>query len=282
MTTYVFPGQGSQIKGMGAELFHEFPELVAKADNILGYSIQHLCLHDEQQQLNQTQFSQPALYTINALMYYEKIAVTGKKPEFVAGHSLGEYSALLAAEVFDFATGLKLVKKRGELMSRAEAGAMTAVIGLKAEQITDHLQRHSLHNVSIANNNSHTQIVISGKKQEVETANTIFTKAGASMVVPLKVSGAFHSPLMQSAQLEFTNFLRDFSFNSLALPVIANVSALPYVEHDIKNHLALQITQPVRWSQSIDYLLALGETEFEEIGPGKVLTGLIRRIKNGT
>jgi malonyl CoA-acyl carrier protein transacylase len=132
MPAYIFPGQGSQAKGMGKELFSQFPEITAKADEILGYSITTLCVEDPDQRLNQTQYTQPALYTVNALFYFNKLRQIGTPPSFVAGHSLGEYNALLAADVFDFGTGLKLVKKRGELMSQASGGAMAAVIGLNA------------------------------------------------------------------------------------------------------------------------------------------------------
>ena len=135
MTTYVFPGQGSQNKGMGGTLFDDFSELTVQADAILGYSIKRLCLEDPQIKLSLTQYTQPALYIVNAFSYLKRLREIGKKPNFVAGHSLGEYSALFAAEVFDFPTGLQLVKKRGELMSRASGGAMAAILGLDEEQI---------------------------------------------------------------------------------------------------------------------------------------------------
>lgn len=283
MSTYVFPGQGSQSLGMGKDLFDRFSDLTARADSILGYSIKELCLNDPYGQLTLTQYSQPAIFTVNAFSYFNKCNESGAKPLFLAGHSLGEYNALLAADVFDFETGLKLVKKRGELMSQAEDGAMTAVIGLSEDMIKKNLIKNFLNEVSIANYNTNTQIVISGKKQEIEAAQTILEKAGASLIIPLKVSGAFHSPLMKTAQIAFENFLYEISFSIPTIPVIANISARAYPQytHHISNYLSQQIIQPVLWTQTIHYLLEQGETEFEEIGPGNILTGLIRRIRSG-
>ncbi|MBA2649837.1 MAG: ACP S-malonyltransferase [Legionella sp.] len=280
MQAFIFPGQGSQFKGMGGELFNEFPELIAKADTILDYSIKKLCLEDPHQQLNHTQYTQPALYTVNALTYFKKIQDTKIKPDFVAGHSLGEYNALLSSEVFDFETGLQLVKKRGELMSQATGGAMIAVVGLKVATINDLLMHNDLMNVAIANDNSHTQVVLSGAKEDITRAHRICEQSGALMVVPLKVSGAFHSPYMQSAQQQFQAFLDQFQFSPPLIPVIANYTALPYTAGDVHQNLTQQITYPVRWTESIEYLLNQKGIEFQEIGAGTVLTGLVRRIKN--
>jgi len=280
MTIYLFPGQGSQIKGMGSELFSVFPELTTKADALLGYSVQTLCLDDPLEQLGNTQYTQPALYVVNALSYLNKTQNTGVQLDYFAGHSLGEYNALFAAGVFDFETGLTLVKKRGELMSQATGGAMTAIIGLPLSIIQEILKNHP--SVTIANYNSHTQTVISGLKTDVEKTHPLFEQAGAKMVIPLKVSGAFHSPCMATAQQEFAEFLKTFTFHPPNIPVIANITAQPYPTDNIAEYLASQITQPVRWTETIDYLLAKGETEFEEIGPGKVLTGLVKRIRNGS
>ncbi len=190
-------------------------------------------------------------------------------------------SSSLAANVFDFETGLKLVKKRGELMDQASGGAMAAVLGLKAETIYSLLKAHHSINVTIANDNSYTQIVISGLKQDIVHAQGLCEQAGAALVVPLNVGGAFHSPFMSPAQGQFETFLRDFQFNLPSLPIIANYTAKPYKTTETSNNLTQQITYPVRWAESIFYILAQGETEFEEVGPGKVLTGLVQRIKNG-
>lgn len=279
MSVYLFPGQGSQTKGMGAAVFKAFPEVIAIANDILGYSIVELS--DDNERLNQTQYTQPALYVVNALTYYQKIEETHQKPQFAAGHSLGEYNALLAADVFDFETGLALVKKRGELMSQATGGSMAAIIGLRVEDIHSILKQENLPNISIANYNSYTQIVISGPANTIAVAQPIFEKAGADLFVPLKVSGAFHSPHMQAAKQSFKDFLNQFQFNNPSIPVIANINAKPYQPHAIASSLAEQITSPVLWTTTIEYLLGQGETEFMEIGEGTVLTGLMRRIKNG-
>jgi len=274
MRAFVFPGQGSQVRGMGGELFTEFADLTATADTILGYSIQTLCLNDPEQKLNQTQFTQPALYVVNALMYFKKLQ-TDSKPDYVAGHSLGEYNALLAAEVFDFATGLQLVKKRGELMSTATGGAMAAIVGLPVEEVKTILQASPFKQVTVANYNSHTQCVISGVQHEIEEVKTHF-KNGS--FIPLKVSGAFHSPLMLNAQNQFAEFLEQFNFATPVIPVIANVDAKPYHPAIVKHNLAQQITSSVRWSAIVEYLLAKDSVEFVEVGPGNVLSRLIQQM----
>ncbi len=280
MSVYIFPGQGSQSKGMGGSFFDEFEELVSQADEILGYSIKELCMNDPNLNLSQTQYTQPALYTVNALSYLKKIQENERKPDFVAGHSLGEYNALFAAGAFDFGTGLKLVKKRGELMSHAIGGGMAAIIGLNEEQIIDVLKENNLQSIDLANFNSQTQIVISGLKADIVKAQTIFEKIkDVQLFIVLKTSGAFHSRYMKESQEEFTVFLNDFTFSNLTIPVISNVHARPYKQSDVKNNLIEQITHPVKWSESIQYLMGVGETEFSEIGPGNVLTGLVRRIK---
>lgn len=281
MTTFIFPGQGSQAKGMGGTLFSEFPNEVQKANSILGYSIAALCLEDQNNQLNLTNFTQPALYVVNALSYLKKLQENSKKPEYMAGHSLGEYSALFAAGVYDFETGLKLVQKRGELMSKATGGGMAAVVGLKCEAVQDILKQNNLSSVSIANYNSNLQNIISGPKEAITSAEGLFIKAGAMLYMPLKVSGAFHSSFMNNAQQEFSEFLKGFQFNAPAITVIANLDAKPYTRDNIVSNLTQQINNPVLWTQSIAYLLSHGETEFVEIGPGKVLTGLVSKIQKG-
>lgn len=280
MTTYLFPGQGSQSKGMGAQLFDLYPDLVDLTDATLGYSIRKLCLENEED-LGKTQFTQPALYVVNALTYFQKIQDAPIPPTFLVGHSLGEYNALLAASVFDFETGLKLVKKRAELMSQMQEGAMAAVIGLSPLDITQILFDNELSLVSIANYNSHSQTVITGDRKQIAIATTLLSNTKAKLVIPLKVNGAFHSPLMQEAQKQFAEFVNSFTFSAPHIPVISNVTASPYEKKQIAAYLAEQITHPVRFTESIDYLISQGETEFEEVGPGNVLTGLVRRIKAG-
>ncbi|QXG62688.1 ACP S-malonyltransferase [Bacillus spizizenii] len=280
MITYVFPGQGSQKQGMGSDLFDEFKELTAQADEILGYSIKRLCMENPYSNLNKTQFTQPALYVVNALSYLKKIREAEAKPDFVAGHSLGEYNALFAAGAFDFETGLKLVRKRGELMSMVSNGGMAAIMGLNEEQVAKALKEYHLHDVDIANVNAPYQIVISGKKDEIEKAASLFeTMTEVTMVLPLNVSGAFHSRYMNKAKEEFEQFLQTFHFSPLSIPVISNVYAKPYTYELMKQTLADQINHSVKWTKSISYLMKKGQMEFEEIGPGNVLTGLIHRIK---
>jgi malonyl CoA-acyl carrier protein transacylase len=278
MVTCVFPGQGSQAKGMGAELFQEFPDLTKKADEILGYSITELCTQDTKQQLNQTQFTQPALYVVNALAY-QKWIKTNAEPTHVMGHSLGEFDALLAAKVFDFETGLKLVKKRGELMQTVTGGGMAAIIGITAEKVTEILSKFHPE-VTVANYNSILQTVITGKKTDIVAASATFEKNGA-MVFPLNVSGAFHSPYLKPLQQEFEKYLHDFSYNAPKIAVIGNYKAELYKEDEIISNLSQQLVNPVLWTKSVQFALNHGETVFEEVGPGKVLTGLIARIRQG-
>lgn len=281
MTTriFVFPGQGSQKRGMGAELFSRFPEQVALADAELGYSIEELCVRDPSQRLDQTQFTQPALFVVNALSFLNRLVENAEVPHFVAGHSLGEYDALFAAGVFDFRTGLKLVKRRAALMGQARGGAMAAVIGLTTDQIRQALTAGGLSSIDIANLNSPNQIVISGPEPDLVSSQSVLEAAGAQLFRRLSVSAAFHSRYMAGAQREFEAFLAPFQFAPPRIPVVSNVTARPHDPQQIKENLARQITHSVRWTESIQWLLRQPAAEFFEIGPGNVLSGLIRRIK---
>lgn len=281
MLTFVFPGQGSQRKGMGGTLFEEFKELTAKADEILGFSIKDLCLEDSNRRLVETQHTQPALYVVNALSYLKKIKETGKTPTHVAGHSLGEYNALFAAGVFDFETGLKLVKKRGELMGQVTGGGMAAVIGLSDEKVKEILEKNNLDNIEIANYNTPRQIALAGLKENINCVNHIFEREGA-IYIPLNVSGAFHSTYMNNLKQTFGEYLELFRYSKLNIPVISNANARPYIQAEIKKNLTDQITHPVRWTESVRYLMGQGKMEFEEIGPGNVLTRLIQEIQRKT
>ena len=271
MTAFMFPGQGSQVKGMGANLFAQFSVEVNQANDILGYPIEDLCLNNPQLLAN-TAYTQPALYVVEVLSYQAQYATL--QPTFCIGHSLGEYAALYVAGAFDFLTGLRLVQKRGALMSAAKAGGMLAVINLDATRITTLLQQHDLNSIDFANYNSSRQIVLSGPAEDISKANNILSKE-ALMCVPLQVSGAFHSRYMESAAKEFEHFLQEFTMLPLRTQVIANVTAQPYTNESIKDNLIKQITSPVRWSESISYIKNQDETEFIEIGPGNVLTKLM-------
>lgn len=285
MKVFMFPGQGSQSKGMGATLFDEFAQLTDQASSLLGYSIRELCLEDPRQELNRTQFTQPALYVVNALSYLKRLQETGH-PDFLAGHSLGEFNALQAAGAFDFATGLELVRKRGELMSQVSSGGMAAILNATKEEIEDTLERNGLLNIDLANYNTPSQIVISGQADEVSRAQEFFQQ-GKVRFYPLNTSGAFHSRFVRGAQDQFREFLTHFTFGHLTIPVIANTTARPYEDGSIHGPLANQIASTVRWSESIQYLLAQGlkrrrEPEFIEVGHGDVLTKMFFTIKQQT
>lgn len=285
MDIFVFPGQGSQKVGMGGSLFdeiEEFRQVEKDVDDLLGYSVRQLCLADPEKKLSSTQYTQPCLYVVNALHYFKSTHL-GMRPRLVAGHSLGEYNALHAAGVFDFLTGLRLVQKRGELMSQASNGAMAAVIGLHADKVTQLIQQERLTGLDVANFNAPAQIVISGEKDEIFRAAALFEKAGASNYVPLPVSAAFHSRHMQDAGDEFRRFLSGFEFKDPEIPVISNVTARPYKKGDpsamVRDLLVKQISSPVQWTHSILYLIGRGASAFHEIGPGNVLTRIIEQIK---
>ncbi|MBE33432.1 [acyl-carrier-protein] S-malonyltransferase [bacterium] len=281
MTCYVFPGQGSQKVGMGETLFNEFSNETKQANEILGYDIQELCLTDPKNQLNQTQFTQPALFVVSALSYLAYQKENPTHPAYLAGHSLGEYNALFAAKVIDFETGIKLVQKRGELMSEASGGAMAAIIGMSATNIAKTLASNNLTGIDIANFNEPNQTVISGQENDIKKAQKIFEEAGVRRYIPLAVSGAFHSRYMEPSKKAFETYLESYIFSEPTIPVIANVTANPYTQTDIKTLLAKQITHSVKWVDSIAYILNKQESDLIEIGPGKVLTGLINKIKKG-
>jgi trans-AT polyketide synthase/acyltransferase/oxidoreductase domain-containing protein len=278
MKAYVFPGQGSQCLKMGEGLFDRFPELVQKADSILGYSVKTLCMEDPNRQLNQTAYTQTALFVVNSLAFHDYVDKHGQ-PDFVAGHSLGEYNALYAAGAFDFETGLQLVKKRGELMATAKDGGMAAIKGLDAASIKRVLEDNNIDTAQIANYNSPVQTVLSGLKSTIEACQPLFEKAGAELYFILNVSGAFHSKYMQPSQTAFAQFLENIPFNDLHIPVIANATADFYTKEQAKTLLAQQLTSAVRWTETMQQLLAMGDIEIVEIGPGTVLTKLVNRIK---
>jgi len=267
---------------MGAGLFERFADWTADADAILGYSIRELCLDDPRSELVLTQFTQPALYTVNALMWRARQEDGVAAPSFVAGHSLGEYNALLAAGVFDFATGLRMVQRRGALMGRGRGGGMAAVIGLTPQQIEGVLaSSEEGRRLDVANFNSNEQTVIAGPEADIASVQPAFEAAGAKKYAVLKVSAPFHSRYMRDAMTEFGSFLDGFAFRPPTIPVIANVTATPYPADAVKDTLARQIGHSVRWLDTVEYLLAQGVSQFDEVGPGTVLAKLAQRIKKG-
>jgi malonyl CoA-acyl carrier protein transacylase len=287
MEVFVFPGQGSQRLGMGADLFDKVPEfksIESQIDELLGYSLRTLCLRDPERKLHYTAYTQPALYVVNALYYLDAVAKGAKPPALVAGHSLGEFNALLAAGVIDFVTGVRLVQKRGAIMGKAVNGGMAAVLGMSAERVVQLLQQSALTELDVANFNSRTQTVISGPLADIKRAGVVFEKAGAGYV-PLPVSAAFHSRYMRPASDEFAEFLRGFEFQAPRIPVVSNVTARPYGRVDpttiTRDLLARQIVSPVQWTNTVLYLLDRGVSTFTEIGPpGGVLSSLIRQIES--
>ncbi|MEO7891738.1 MAG: ACP S-malonyltransferase [Vicinamibacterales bacterium] len=279
-TAYLFPGQGSQSIGMGAALFGRFHDWTADADAILGYSIRELCLDDPRAELALTQFTQPALYVVNAMTWRARQEDGEPHPAFVAGHSLGEYNALLAAGVFDFGTGLRIVQRRGALMAEVSGGGMAAVIGLQPDAIERVLAAtEEGRRLDVANYNAFDQTVIAGPQEDLRAVAAAFEQAGARAFTPLKVSAPFHSRYMQEPMREFGVFLDTFTLGAPNIPVISNVTAEPYPNDAVRDTLARQIGQSVRWLDSMLYLLDREVATFVEVGPGNVLTKLLARIR---
>lgn len=278
MVTYLFPGQGVQRKGMGADLFGAFPEETAQASELLGYSLPERCLEDPGSKLAQTAYTQPALYVVGALAYKQHISQGGAPAQFLAGHSLGEYNALHAAGVFSFEDGLRLVAERGRLMGQSQDGAMAAVVGMGVDVLQQILADHSGDTVQIANYNSPDQTVIAGPPNALTAVAAVLKEQGA-IVIMLKTSGAFHTVAMRAASEAFAAFLQHVQFAEPSVPVLSNVTARPHVAAEVPQRLVEQITTPVRWSDSIWWLLAQGQTQFEEVGGTKVLTKLLAAVK---
>lgn len=279
MKAVVFPGQGSQFKGMGKELFDEFPEYVKIADEILGYSIKTLCVEDPNKLLSTTAYTQPALYVVNALAYLHLKAKQGDKIDYFAGHSLGEFTALFASGAFTFEQGLRLVKKRAQLMSTAKNGAMAAIIGIDHFKVNEVLGALDIINVDVANYNSPNQTVVSGLAHDIDTAQSIFESQGA-IFIKIPVSAAFHSKYMKPIEHAFADYLQQFTFASLTVPVISNVTGRPYQQDKIAEQLVKQLSSPVQWVDTIQYIKSMGAVEFTEAGPGNVLSKLISSIPN--
>jgi malonyl CoA-acyl carrier protein transacylase len=263
---YVFPGQGLRKQSMGAELFDDFRDMVEEANAVLGYSIPQLCLTDPLH-LNQTEYTQPALYVVSVLSYLKKVRQNGVQPAYVAGHGVGEYSALFAAGAFDFVAGLKLVKKRGQLMAKLKNGDMAAITSLPISVVKNILRKSELSSLDIANLNAPLQAVVSGPIDDIRSAGQHFMAEGAKYTV-LNASGAFNSRYMSQAREEFKKYLGTFSFGRLRMPVISNCTGRPYWNTAIWENLANQITATVQWVDTMRYLSAIPDAAIEEVGPG--------------
>lgn len=263
---------------MGSDLFPRHPDRVQTADAILGYSIARLCEEDPDHQLSRTQYTQPALFVVNALTYLDWRNAGNPPPDIAAGHSLGEYNALFAAGAFDFETGLGLVKKRAELMAAVKDGAMAAVLGLAPDRIREILDHFGFDEVDVANLNSPKQTVIAGREDDIQAVAFVFEESGA-VYKRLPVSGAFHSRMMRPLRESFESHLSTVRFRSPEIPVISNVLGAPYPPDGLPGLLARQLSEPVRWMDGVRWMLGQGAIEIKELGPGRVLTGLEREIR---
>lgn len=281
MKAFVFPGQGAQFVGMGKELYENSPlakELFDSADKILGFPITEIMFNGTDEQLKQTKVTQPAIFLHSVIL--AKTLGAEFNPDMVAGHSLGEFSALVSANALSFEDGLRLVSKRAMAMQKAcesVESTMAAILGLddeKVEQICKEIDGV----VVPANYNCQGQLVISGSVEAIDTACELMKEAGAKRALKLNVGGAFHSPLMAPAQIELEEAISSTKFSNPICPVYQNVDAMPYTDAEaIKKNLISQLTSPVRWTQTVQNMIAGGATSFTELGPGAVLCGLVKK-----
>lgn len=282
MKAYIFPGQGAQYTGMGLDLYNTSPlakELFEQANEILGFRITDIMFEGTAEELQQTKVTQPAIFLHSVIL--AKILGNDFKPEMVAGHSLGEFSALVANRVLSFEDGLKLVSKRALAMQKAcemQESTMAAVLGLE-DAVVEEVCASIDGIVVAANYNCPGQLVISGAVSAINTACELLIEKGAKRAIKLPVGGAFHSPMMEPAREELAEAIENTIFHKPICPVYQNVVAKAVKDSvEIKENLILQLTAPVRWTQTIQQMIADGATEFIEVGPGKVLQGLVRKI----
>lgn len=282
MKAYVFPGQGAQFSGMGADLYQNYSEAKAmfdQADEILGFGITKVMFEGAAAELKQTKVTQPAVFLHSVIL--NKIISQKAKPEMVAGHSLGEFAALVANETLAFEDALKLVAKRAIAMQKAcekQSSTMAAVLGMDTD-IIESVCAETKGTVVAANYNSPGQIVISGEEEAVTKACEELKNRGAKRCLPLPVGGAFHSPLMEPAREELAQAIKETSFHPPICPIYQNVSTTAVTSpEEIQENLNFQLTSPVKWTQSIQNMINDGATSFTEIGPGKVLSGLIKKV----
>ena len=281
MKAYVFPGQGAQFVGMGKDLYDNYPvakEMFEKANEILGFRITDLMFEGTEDDLKQTKVTQPAIFLHSVILAK---TLEGFKPEMVAGHSLGEFSALVANGALSFEDGLKLVSQRAMAMQKAceiEPSTMAAIIGLEDNVVEDICT--GIEDVVVpANYNCPGQLVISGSMKGIEVACEKLKEAGAKRALPLKVGGAFHSPLMEPARVELAEAINNTNFNTPVCPVYQNVDAKPYsAPAQIKENLIKQLTSPVKWTYIMQNMIADGMTSYTEVGPGTVLQGLLKKV----
>jgi len=282
MVAFLFAGQGSQYAGMGKDLYENFPAARAifdRAQTVLGFDLKQICFEGPEEQLKITRISQPAIVTVSIAAYEAFKSKNKVTPAYMAGLSLGEYSALIASGSLAFEDGIRLIKRRGELMDEAAKkypGKMAAVLDLAVDKIKEICLASG---AEIANLNCPGQTVISGKSEAIDKAIVLCTEAGAKRVIPLEVSGAFHSSLMAEAAEGLKQALEKTNITSPSVPVISNYTAWPQDKtSQIKENLVYQVRSSVRWEDSMRFILAKGVTQFYEFGPGKVLKGLLRKI----
>ena len=277
-SAWLFPGQGTQRRGMGNEVLDLYPGLLKKADDILGYSIRSLCLEDPDNKLGSTEYCQPAMYIVNALMFLERRR-REPWPDFIVGHSLGEYSALFASGAFDFETGLKIVKIRAKLMATAGEGSMLAIIGPTLEKLLQLIQELELQELDVANYNLPTQTVMSGPDKAIQLLDSAIIDRDIGRTVHLHVGGAFHSRYAESAARAFAKELDHFDFLDPFVPTLSSVTARPFEPGTVKSLLSTQILRSVEWVKTMTYLHSQNVKTAYQIGPGRVLNGLWERFE---